>query len=234
MRAEDAVVFDAAWLSAASPIRRPKLHAFVSRIDHWLDEDLKVPRKQPIRPSGCSTGFVRSAGSPAATRSYKDYMRGREQRRQEVFVPLSHPLGHAQADFGEAMVVIGGVERKARFFFMLDLPHSDACYVRVYPAAVSEASTATSMPSPSSGPCRSRSSTATVAALLRRSSLTARASGQRYSCFASLSEAGTNLTMIPKLGARFTEKQGHYPAFIHTYAYMFGRPLKPTSSATSA
>ena len=28
------------------PIRRPKLDAFVSTIDHWLDEDIKVPRKQ--------------------------------------------------------------------------------------------------------------------------------------------------------------------------------------------
>ena len=28
------------------PIRRPKLDAFVSIIDHWLDEDVKVPRKQ--------------------------------------------------------------------------------------------------------------------------------------------------------------------------------------------
>src|SRR3546814_2077808 len=68
----------------------------------------------------------------------KDYMRERDQRRQEVFVPLSHPPGHGQADFGEAMVVIGGVERKAHFF-VLDLPHSDGCYVRAYPAAVSEA-----------------------------------------------------------------------------------------------
>ena len=53
-------------------------------------------------------------------------------------MPLAHPPGHAQADFGEAMVVIGGVERKAHFF-VLDLPHSDACYVRAYPAAVAEA-----------------------------------------------------------------------------------------------
>ena len=53
-------------------------------------------------------------------------------------MPLSHPPGHAQADFGEALVVIGGVERKAHFF-VLDLPHSDGCYVRAYPAAVSEA-----------------------------------------------------------------------------------------------
>lgn len=39
-----------------SPILRPKLDAFVSTIEYWLEEDLKVPRKQRIRPSGCSTG----------------------------------------------------------------------------------------------------------------------------------------------------------------------------------
>jgi len=55
-----------------------------------------------------------------------------------MFVPLAHAPGHAQADFGEAMVVIGGVEQKAHFF-ALDLPYSDACFVRAYPAAVSEA-----------------------------------------------------------------------------------------------
>jgi hypothetical protein len=55
-----------------------------------------------------------------------------------MFVPLHHAPGHAQADFGEAMVVIGGVEQKAHFF-AYDLPHSDACYVRAYPAATAEA-----------------------------------------------------------------------------------------------
>jgi hypothetical protein len=38
-----------------------------------------------------------------------------------MFVPLSHPAGHAQADFGEALVEIGGVEQKAHFF-AFDLP----------------------------------------------------------------------------------------------------------------
>jgi transposase len=55
-----------------------------------------------------------------------------------MFVPLAHPPGHAQADFGEAVVVIGGVEQKAHFFVM-DLPHSDAYFVRAYPAATAEA-----------------------------------------------------------------------------------------------
>jgi transposase len=68
----------------------------------------------------------------------KNYVREHGRRSREMFVPLAHAAGHAQADFGEAMVVIGGVEQKAHFF-ALDLPHSDACFVRAYPAAVSEA-----------------------------------------------------------------------------------------------
>ena len=55
-----------------------------------------------------------------------------------MFVPLHHAPGHGQADFGEALVFIGGIEQKA-YFFAFDLPHSDACYVRAYPAATAEA-----------------------------------------------------------------------------------------------
>lgn len=53
-------------------------------------------------------------------------------------MPLRHDPGHAQADFGEALAVIGGVERKIHFFAM-DLPHSDACFVQAYPAETTEA-----------------------------------------------------------------------------------------------
>ena len=62
----------------------------------------------------------------------KDYVREHHRRHREMFVPLIHPPGHGQADFGEARAVIGGVARKAHFF-VFDLPHSDACYVRAYP-----------------------------------------------------------------------------------------------------
>jgi hypothetical protein len=50
-----------------------------------------------------------------------------------MFVPLSHPPSHAQADFGEALAIIAGQERKIHFLVM-DLPHSDACFLKAYPA----------------------------------------------------------------------------------------------------
>ena len=56
-------------------------------------------------------------------------------RLRETFVPLAHPPGHAQVDFGEAVGVIGGVRQKIHFFCM-DLPHSDACFVKAYPAEI--------------------------------------------------------------------------------------------------
>ena len=59
-------------------------------------------------------------------------------RSREVFVPLSHSPGHAQADFGEAMAVIGGALRKIHFL-AVDLPHSDGCFVAAYPAETTEA-----------------------------------------------------------------------------------------------
>jgi len=46
--------------------------------------------------------------------------------------------GHGQVDFGEAVGVIGGVRQKLHFFCM-DLPQSDACFVKAYPRETTEA-----------------------------------------------------------------------------------------------
>jgi transposase len=67
-----------------------------------------------------------------------DYVHERRQRLREMFVPLRHDPGHAQVDFGEALAVIAGEERKIHFFAM-DLPHSDGCLVQAYPAESTEA-----------------------------------------------------------------------------------------------
>ena len=53
-------------------------------------------------------------------------------------MPLSHAPGHAQCGFGEAVVIIDGVEHKAHYF-VLDLPHSDGCFVKAFPAETTEA-----------------------------------------------------------------------------------------------
>jgi hypothetical protein len=54
-----------------------------------------------------------------------------------VFVPLAHPPGEAQADFGFAEAVIAG-ERQTAAFFVMTLPHSDAFFVRAFPRECTE------------------------------------------------------------------------------------------------
>jgi len=68
----------------------------------------------------------------------KDYVRIGRAGGRETFVPLAHPPGHGQGDFGEAVGVIGGVRQKIHFFCM-DLPQSDACFVKAYPRETTEA-----------------------------------------------------------------------------------------------
>ena len=53
-------------------------------------------------------------------------------------MPLAHPPGDAQADFGEALVVIAGVECKAHSL-VVDLPHRDDGFVQAFPAETTEA-----------------------------------------------------------------------------------------------
>ncbi len=119
-------------------IKRPKLYGFTGFIDAWLLEDLSAIRKQRHTAKRVFERLRDEHGFKGGYTTVKNYVREHGRRSREMFVPLAHAPGHAQADFGEAMVVIGGVEQKAHFF-ALDLPHSDACFVRAYPAAVSEA-----------------------------------------------------------------------------------------------
>ena len=55
-----------------------------------------------------------------------------------MFVPLSHPPGHGQADFGKALAVIGGVKLKVHYL-CVDLPQSDDLFVKAYLAETMEA-----------------------------------------------------------------------------------------------
>ena len=47
-------------------------------------------------------------------------------------------VGVSRGDFGQARAIIGGVEGEIHYF-VLDLPHSDACFVKAYPAETTEA-----------------------------------------------------------------------------------------------
>ena len=120
------------------PSARPKLDPFIGIIDGILAADEGRPRKQRHTSKRISERLRDEHGYSGGITIVKDYVLARRLRHREVFVPLRHDAGHAQVDFGEALAEIAGVERKIHFF-AIDLPHSDACFVRAYPAETAEA-----------------------------------------------------------------------------------------------
>src|SRR5476649_94254 len=57
--------------------------------------------------------------------------------RKEVFLPLDHPPGEAQVDYGFATVTLAGVETNVALFVMT-LPYSGAVYLQAFPRECTE------------------------------------------------------------------------------------------------
>ena len=122
------------------PVRRPKLEGFTGIIDAILeaDADPAVPRKQRHTAHRIFERLRDEHGFTGGYTIVKDYVRARRQTTREAFVPLHHPPGHAQVDFGEAVVEVGGLREKVAFFCLI-LPHSDVWFVKAYPKETTEA-----------------------------------------------------------------------------------------------
>ena len=120
------------------PIRRPKLGPWLGVIDAILADDQLRPAKQRHTAKRIFERLREEHGFTGGYTIVKEYVRAAELHGREMFVPLVHPAGEAQADFGEALVVIAGVEQKAHYLAM-DLPHSDDCFVTAFPAETTEA-----------------------------------------------------------------------------------------------
>jgi len=120
------------------PAEKPKLGPLIPVIDAILEVDRTAPVKQRHTAKRIFERLRDEHGFAGGYTVVKDYVRIERARGRETFVPLAHPPGHAQVDFGEAVGVIGGVRQKIHFFCM-DLPQSDACFVKGYPAETTEA-----------------------------------------------------------------------------------------------
>ncbi len=115
-----------------------KLEGFTEHIDAMLESDRSMIGKQRHT---CKRVFDRLREEHHYTGGLTivhEYVRSKRRRMQEVFVPLSHRPGHAQADFGEADALLGG-KRVRVYYLCIDIPHSDACFVKAYLGEVAEA-----------------------------------------------------------------------------------------------
>lgn len=120
------------------PVERPTLGPFLGVIDAILEADKQAPPKQRHTAKRIFERLRAEHGYGGGLTVVKDYVRERKVSVRETFVPLAHPPGHAQVDFGECVGVLGGVRQKMHVFYM-DLPYSDAPFMKAYPAETTEA-----------------------------------------------------------------------------------------------
>ena len=94
------------------PIERPTLGPFIGVIDAILSADKQAPPKQRHTAKRIFERLKAEHGYGGGYTTVKNYVHERKLAARETFVPLVHPPGHAQVDFGEAIGVIGGVRQK--------------------------------------------------------------------------------------------------------------------------
>ncbi len=119
------------------PPRRPTIEPFLPIIHAILDADKTAPKKQRHTAHRIWQRLRTEHGFTGGYTTVKDVVRELKIGRQEVFLPLSHPPGEGQVDFGFAEVVVAGVPTKVALF-VLSLPYANAVFCQVFPRECTE------------------------------------------------------------------------------------------------
>ena len=111
---------------------KTKVGRFTGVIEQILKADQDAPPKQHHTSKRIFERLRDEYGYEGGITQVKEAVAAFRRHHQEVFVPLSHPPGEAQFDFGFALIRIGGVLQKAALAAM-SLPYSDAFHYSAYP-----------------------------------------------------------------------------------------------------
>ena len=117
---------------------KPVLGQHLAWIHEVLEQDKQAPKKQRHTAKRIFDRLRAEKGYTGGYTMVKEAVRAWKDVTKEVFVPLSHPPGEAQVDFGFAYVDVAG-ERQQVALFVMSLPYSDALYIQAFPRECTEA-----------------------------------------------------------------------------------------------
>jgi transposase len=121
----------------SAPRARPTIAPFLATVHEILESDKQAPRKQRHTAIRIFERLRDEHGYTGGYTTVKDAVRDWKQSHKEVFLPLAHPLGEAQVDYGFADVVVAGEVVKVALFVMT-LPYSDALFIQAFPRECTE------------------------------------------------------------------------------------------------
>ncbi len=122
------------------PQTAPVMGPYMEIVERWLAADQEAPRKQRHTAKRAYDRLVSEYGFRGSEVTVRRAVRALKGRRVEVFVPLEAVPGKvAQADFGQATVLIAGRTERI-FLFCLRAKHSRVPFAVAYPTEKLEAS----------------------------------------------------------------------------------------------
>lgn len=119
------------------PNKHPVLGDYIHVIDEWLETDRRMPRKQRHTVKRIFDRLRDEYEYHGSYSSVKKYVRKKKflmRQRLEGNLPLEHPKGHAQVDFGEISYFDSAGVMRTAYELAVSFPYSNRGFVQVFPA----------------------------------------------------------------------------------------------------
>ena len=118
---------------------KPVMGPYLSLIEAWLEEDLRMPKKQRRTAKAIYKQLKECTDFEGSARSVRYYVKKiREdliESQKEQYVKLTHKPAEAQVDFGEFKAINPKDEEKVTYpFLVMSFPYSNAQVCRAVPA----------------------------------------------------------------------------------------------------
>ena len=124
-------------LPDTEPKSYPVLGDFIPVIDEWLEDDRKIPRKQrhTVWRIFCRLRDEYSfSGSYSSVKKYVRKKRFVMNSKNSGYLPLEHPLGSGQVDFGKHLYYDGTGQEQDGYALTISFPNSNKGYTQTFPS----------------------------------------------------------------------------------------------------
>lgn len=129
------------WSEESLPDLEPKSYPVLGNylliIDGWLEADRKVPRKQRHTAQRIYDRLVKEYAYSGSYSSVKKYVRKKKlamKSKAAGYLPLNHPKGCGQVDFGEFTYYDASGQEQTGYALTISFPHSNKGYTLAFPA----------------------------------------------------------------------------------------------------
>lgn len=109
-----------------------KLEKYIPTINEWLEKDRKVPRKQRHTTKRIHSRLCEEKGFTGSYSIVQKYVRGKKNEIEKHFLPLEHPAGEGQVDFGEFHYYDAESKEEKGYFLAISFPYSNKGYVQAF------------------------------------------------------------------------------------------------------